>query len=168
MLFDALGIGGRYISIIMANPGAISRRQTNKLCEVSDRIIWNATSASPATDLATQALCADSCLTQTVVLNAPSGDNLDELREMCDGIRIEDYPFIEAMLFANLIVDDNGKVVAAPRLGTNATVQGGPRGETEVSGGVDRRGGLELQLVLVVIAWLASGFLFFPGLGLVF
>lgn len=139
---------------------------------MSDRIIWNATSASPATDLATQALCADSCLTQTVVLNAPSGDNLDELREMCDGISIEGYPFIEAMLFANLVVVEeeeegggNGKVVAAPRLGTNATVlQGGE--EAEVSGGVDRRGGLELQLVLVAIAWLAYGLFFFPGLGL--
>lgn len=138
---------------------------------MSDRIIWNATSASPATDLATQALCADSCLTQTVVLNAPSGDNLDELREMCDGISIEGYPFIEAMLFANLVVDDNGTVVAVPpRLGTNATVQGGPGEEVELSssGGVDRRRGLELQLVLVVMAWLASSFLFFPGLGLVF
>lgn len=68
---------------------------------------------------------------------------------MCDGIRIEDYPFIEAMIFANLVVDDNGKVMAP---GTNATA--GEEKEPSVSAGVDHHlGGIELQL-LVAITWL--------------
>lgn len=81
---------------------------------------------------------------------------------MCDGIRIEDYPFIEAMVFANLVVDDNGMVMAP---GTNVTA-----GEKEpsVSAGVGRRfGGIELQLLVAVACfgvlfsspWAGPGFL---------
>lgn len=131
------------------------------MCEVSDIIVWNATSVDPTTDLATQALCANSCLTQTVVLNAPGGDNLGDLREMCDGIRIEDYPFIEAMLFANLVVDDNGKVVA---LGTNTTVTTSSGEQPSGSDRAGQRVGIKLVTSIFLLHILVSC-LVFPWAG---
>lgn len=102
--------------------------------------------------MATLALCANSCLTQAVVLNAPTEENLDDLRKMCSNIIIEVYPFIEAMLFANLVVNDNGKVVAP---GTSATV---PL-ESDSESGSDRVGkrvGIELVVAISLLNVLVS------------
>lgn len=44
-------------------------------------------------------------------MNAPTEGNLGDLRTLCSDIDIEDYPFVDAMVFANLVKDDNGTIV---------------------------------------------------------
>lgn len=112
---------------------------------MSDVISWYAASAKAEA----QVVCADSCLTQNVVLNVPSQDSLDDLRGMCDGIGIESYPFIDAMLFANLIEDDNGRVVA---LGTKVS----PREQTSGFDRVSCRFGIRLVAVISLLYFLVS------------
>ncbi|KAH0602198.1 uncharacterized protein H6S33_010515 [Morchella sextelata] len=67
-------------------------------------IAWDAVSADTASDASVRRFCADNCLTHA--------ENLEDLREMCSDIEIEEFPFIDAMVFANLIEEDNGTVVA--------------------------------------------------------
>lgn len=125
-------------------------RETNKLCEISDRdfrIAWGAASAQSATSQATKIFCADNCLTQTVVLNVPSEENLEDLREMCSGIKIENYPFIDAMVFANLVEDKNGTVVAVPKVNTTMFLGR----QTSGSGRVHWHIGLELVTVIFLL-----------------
>lgn len=79
---------------------------------------------------------------------------------MCSNIVIEDYPFIEAMLFANLVANYNGRVVAP---GTNATV-------FQNASGPDRVGkcfGMELVIGISLLNVLVSCW-FFHGLDSIF
>ncbi|KAI5845282.1 hypothetical protein DFP73DRAFT_526724 [Morchella snyderi] len=85
--------------------------KTDVLCMITEEdyvIAWDAVSADTASDASVQRFCADNCLTQSVVLNVPSAENIEDLREMCSDIEIEEFPFIDAMVFANLIEENNG------------------------------------------------------------
>lgn len=89
---------------------------------------------------------------------------------MCHNIIIEDYPFIEAMLFANLVANGNGKVLAPE---TNATVlleEEKEGEEEEKASGSDRVGkyvGIELVIAISLLNVLVSCW-FFHGLDSIF
>lgn len=81
-------------------------RVTNELCTITQadyELAWNAATADTANTDAVAAFCADNCLTQTIVLNAPTQENLNDLQLMCKNEKILDYPFIEHMIFAKLV-----------------------------------------------------------------
>lgn len=79
-----------------------------------------------------------------MVLNAPTEDNLDEIKEMCK-TNISEFPFIGAMQFAGLIKRDNdGSVIAA-----NATVKVSSRGSRSALGwGTEALLGIALLMCL--------------------
>lgn len=65
---------------------------------------WNAATADTPEEGAVRAFCSNNCLTQTIVLNVGTQDNLNELSRMCGSqVNIAGMPFIPHMVFAGLI-----------------------------------------------------------------
>ena len=72
-------------------------------------LAWNAATADSPGSAAVKAFCDDNCLTQTIVLNVGSQENLNELESMCGkSVDIQSMPFIEHMVFAGLLLLSNG------------------------------------------------------------
>lgn len=87
-----------------------SKRTTSSLCQLTDAdfvLAWDAASPSTATPEVVKAFCENSCLTQNVVINVPSRENLADLSRMCpNGIGLESFPFIENMKLAGILRGD--------------------------------------------------------------
>ncbi|RPB04142.1 hypothetical protein L873DRAFT_1729979 [Choiromyces venosus 120613-1] len=136
----ALGLSQSWLSAVINGQAGIllywkqclREMGTEKICDISQsdyEIACEAITAETANSAAVREFCSDTCLTQTVVLNVPTEENLDDMKEMCK-TNITDFPFIEAMQFAGLIKRDNdGSVIAA-----NATVKVSSRGSRSAVG----------------------------------
>ncbi|KAG0135828.1 hypothetical protein HOY82DRAFT_667746 [Tuber indicum] len=112
----ALGLGQSWLSNVISGQASIllywkqclRDTGTKDFCDISQsdyEIAWEAATAETANSAAISEFCDDSCLTQTVVLNAPTEENLDDIKEMCE-TNITVFPFIDAMQFAGLIKRD--------------------------------------------------------------
>ncbi|KAI5805176.1 hypothetical protein EDC01DRAFT_360284 [Geopyxis carbonaria] len=128
---------------------------TQDICEISKtdfEIAWDAAvDEGPSTSAAKQAFCTNSCLTQTIVLTAPTSENLAQLQEMCDNTNdIEAFPFIDAMRFA-------GKLGAAQNGSTAMLIPGTMAEVVQVSGAGRIFGASVLWIVGVVLVIMIMG-----------
>ncbi|RPA71478.1 hypothetical protein BJ508DRAFT_91787 [Ascobolus immersus RN42] len=84
--------------------------ETKTLCELTAldyELAWDAASSDGASRQTIQAFCADTCLTQNVILNAPTEANLEDLNRMCGStLGIERFPFVENMVDAGILSED--------------------------------------------------------------
>ncbi|KAG0636044.1 hypothetical protein HOY80DRAFT_388099 [Tuber brumale] len=136
----ALGLGQSWLSNVISGQASIllywkqclRDTDTEKICDISQsdyEAAWEAVTAETANSAAVREFCDDNCLTQTVVLNAPTEENLDEIKEMCE-TNIAEFPFIDAMQFAGLIKrDHDGSVIAV-----NTTAKVSSRGSRSAWG----------------------------------
>lgn len=102
------------------------------MCLISQadyELAWNAATADSANSDAVKAFCSDNCLTQTIVLNVGTQENLNELESMCGGrVDIQSMPFIDHMVFAGLLrlpgANGTTGMDKAPIVPINGTLQG--------------------------------------------
>ncbi|KAF8463434.1 hypothetical protein BDZ91DRAFT_305677 [Kalaharituber pfeilii] len=112
---EAIGLKGTWLEFVVSGMAGIGvywknclrDMETNELCLISQadyELAWNAATADSANDAAVKSFCSDNCLTQTIVLNVGTQENLSELQSMCgDRVDITQMPFIEHMVFAGLL-----------------------------------------------------------------
>ncbi|CUS15887.1 unnamed protein product [Tuber aestivum] len=135
----ALGLSQSWLKDVISGQASIqlywkqclreNRRGTERICGISQsdyELAWEVATSETADSVAVGEFCDDNCMTQAVVLNAPTEENLGDLKGMC-GTDIGGFPFIDAMLFAGLIKrDTDGSVIAANA--TAKTISRGSRG----------------------------------------
>lgn len=109
-------------------------------CQISTadyQLAWAAVTAAAGAGVGgggaeVEAFCRDECLTQTIVLDAPTSSNLRDLKNMCRELDIGGMPFVDAMVFAG-VVERNGSELVV--LGDDAGGGGGGVESKAASGG---------------------------------